>query len=225
MATSPTSRRRCDSAGRAFAGSQRQIQYYVNEQPDLLQEAISEAMQTTLALEWVSPLRCDKYREYRDGAFLKALGLSKHRKALSYFWPKGGPVWDALALDRVTGGVVLLESKSHVPEIFGNGCGAVSPCSIQKIDDSIAATKLWLSVPERSEWKAALYQAANRIAHLYWFREVLRVPAWLVNIYFTEDPHSPTTVSEWNEAVADMKYSLGISQIPFYADVLLPARS
>jgi hypothetical protein len=88
---------RCDEKGRAFAGSQRQIQFYVNEQPSVLNQAISDAFKTSFSLSWVSPLSSDGYREYWDSAFLKALGLAEHCKELNRFWPSGGPHWDALA--------------------------------------------------------------------------------------------------------------------------------
>jgi hypothetical protein len=83
--------------GRAFAGSQRQIQYYVNEHRSVLNQAIRDAFKTSFSLRWVSPLSSDGYREYWDDAFLKALGLSQHCKELNDFWPSGGPHWDALA--------------------------------------------------------------------------------------------------------------------------------
>ena len=101
---------RCDAAGRAFAGSQRQIQYYVNEQPARLDGAISQAFGRPFALRWASPLRAERYEEYRDTHFLQALGLQRYAAQLSDFWPSGGPRWDALA--RVEGdGVMLLEAR------------------------------------------------------------------------------------------------------------------
>lgn len=54
---------RCDPSGRAFAGSQRQIQLYVNDQPELLSQAIERAVGQQLALKWVSPLEGYRYRE------------------------------------------------------------------------------------------------------------------------------------------------------------------
>jgi len=218
------SRNRCDSSGRAFAGSQRQIQHYVNESPQVLEEAISDALGFPLQVEWVSPLRSDRYREYKDSSFLQALGLYESRAELRCFWPGGGPVWDALGIVRdANNGVVLLEAKSHVAEILGNGCGATAHSSLNKIEVSLGATKRWLGVCEGADWKGKRYQTANRLAHLYFFREILHRDAWLVNVYFTDDPHSRTSIAQWDTAVSDVKKSLGISRIPFYADVYLPA--
>ncbi len=215
---------RCDDTGRAFAGSQRQIQFYVNDQPLVLNQAISDAFKTPFSLRWVSPLKSDGYREYWDSAFLKALGLPQHCKELNRFWPNGGPHWDALARVGETG-VLLVEAKSHVSEIYGNGCGAKAKSSIEKIDAAIAATKGWLHIGPQADWKGPLYQSANRLAYLYLFREILQIEAWLVNVCFTDD-HSistPTSKADWQDGTADVKNSLGIGQVPYCADVLLPA--
>src|SRR5260370_18667642 len=112
---------RCDDKGRAFAGSQRQIQFYVNEQPLVLNQAISDTFKTSFSLRWVSPLSSDGYREYSDSAFLDALRLPQDSKELSRFWPCGGPHWDTLASVEKTGGVLLVEARTHVPKTFGHG--------------------------------------------------------------------------------------------------------
>jgi len=212
---------RCDDAGRAFAGSQRQVQFYVNDQPLVLNQAIFNAFKTSFVLRWVSPLKSDGYREYWDSAFLKALGLSKHCKELNRFWPSGGAHWDALARVGETG-VLLVEAKSHVSEIYGNGCGAKAKSSIEKIDAAIAATKEWLHISQEADWKGPLYQSANRLAYLYFFRK-LKIEAWLVNVYFTDDPHSKTSKDEWERGIEGVKKSLGIGAVPYCADVFLPA--
>ncbi len=214
---------RCDASGRAFAGSQRQIQEYVNSNSGALDRAIVAALSLLGAIRWVSPLKSDLYREYQDFAFLNALGMNEFRGELSAFWPKGGPVWDALGVVSDTEGVLLVEAKSHVPEISGSGCCAKATQSIRKIDSSLTATKRWLGVSLERDWKGTYYQTANRLAHLYFFREVLHRNAWLVNIYFIDDPRSRTMLSEWEAAVVEAKRSLGINKIPFYADVYLPA--
>jgi hypothetical protein len=217
---------RCDDTGRAFAGSQRQIQFYVNEQPSVLNQAISGAFKTLFSLRWVSPLSSEGYREYWDSGFLKAVGLPQYGKELNRFWPSGGPHWDALArVDNQTGGVLLVEAKSHVAEIFGTGCGAAAASSVRKIEQGIKATKDWLHVSHESDWKGPLYQSANRFAHLYFFTEILRIQAWLVNIYFINDRSIPTPTSRtmWEGGIADVKRSLGIGEVPRCVDAFLPA--
>lgn len=87
-------------------------------------------------------------------------------------------------------------------------------------------TKRWLRVKEDIDWTVPLYQSANRLAHLYFFREIANVPAWLVNIYFLNNPHSPTDYEEWQRALTEVKTDLGISglEIPYMADIFLEAK-
>ena len=133
----------------------------------------------------MSPLAADMYSEYRDSEFLERVGLGVLKSRLLEFWPQGGPCWDALA--RIEGGCLLIEAKSHVPEIYGGGCEA-SPESRQKIHSALDATKAWLGVSPEVDWAGRLYQSANRYACLYFLREIARVQAFLVNVYFVGDP-------------------------------------
>jgi len=71
---------RTDSTGRAKAGSQRQIQTYVNERTHALNSAVAQSL-SRYALDekdihWVSPLTADTYSEYRDSEFLERVGLA-----------------------------------------------------------------------------------------------------------------------------------------------------
>jgi hypothetical protein len=92
---------RVDSDGQAYAGSQRQIQAYVNQSPQELSAKIAEAFSTSQVcaddIEWVSPLKAKRYAEYRDADFLRMVGLSQYESQLATFWPRRGPCWDALA--------------------------------------------------------------------------------------------------------------------------------
>src|ERR1035441_4596728 len=65
----------------------------------------------------------------------------------------------------------------------------------------------------------------NRLAHLYFMRELAGVPAWFVNLCFVGDPHRPTPPMVWQDALQSAKASLGLSQgsIPFCADIILEA--
>src|ERR1035438_4599520 len=129
------------------------------------------------------------YSEYRDVEFLERVGLCHVSAQLRQFWPRGGPCWDALATTE--NGCILGEAKSHVLEIYGNGCGACAASRL-KIQTALSATKAWLRAPETIDWTGRLYQSANRYAYLYFLREIACVPAFLVNVYFIGDPHSPT---------------------------------
>ena len=224
---------RFEQPGRARAGSQRQIQTYVNERPDVLATSVLKALPALGALAarlcWVSPLKQDSYDEYQDARFLKALGLEGWSECLKSFWPRGGPVWDALALaisgvDGGTTGVVMVEAKSYPGEMRGIGCRA-SEASRTRIETALAHTKQWLDVSAEYDWLGRLYQAANRLAHLYFLREIAHEPAWLVNICFVNDKRSPTSREEWQQALETSRAEMGLAKkvVPFTADIILDA--
>lgn len=224
---------RVDRLGRAYAGSQLQIQIYVNRRQVELSRGVVDALPSLASLNphlrWVSPLERKKFAEYQDRAFLEAVELDYVAGSLSTFWPRGGPSWDALAVVELNQrahhkGVILVEAKSHPSEIYGSGCQA-SPRSRRKIEAALDQTKRWLGVPEDADWTGPLYQSANRLAHLYFFREVVNTPAWLVNVYFVGDSYSPTSRADWRPALAQVKAELGLAgiAIPNAAELFLQA--
>jgi hypothetical protein len=220
-------------SGRARRGSQRQLQDYVNEHEAILTNALMEALPPRLqalgaAIEWVSPLAQNDYIEYRDAEFLRTVKLGKYTDKITNFWPSGGPCWDALAListpgSETTPGVILVEAKSHISEIYGSGCRASSR-SRELILSSFTAAKRWCGASPESDWTGPLYQSANRLAHLYFVRELLGCSAWLVNLYFLNDPIGPADQDDWKAELINVKASLGLtSSVPFAIDVFLPA--
>lgn len=223
---------RVDPEGRALKGSQLQVQIYVNRRAGELNEALREQLPSLPAdagFRWVSPIEESHFAEYQDVAFLRPLRLEAHAAALADFWPTRGPVWDALAVvgaetDRP--GALLAEGKSYPDELFGRGCQATEP-SWSRIAESIRRTQRWLGVQEDPErWMGQLYQTANRLAHLYWLREVVGVRAWLTHLLFVGDPHGPTEREEWIVAMESANEELGLSGIavPHTGHVLLDAR-
>ncbi len=218
---------RIDSTGRAHAGSQRQMQMYVNEKTHALSSVVAQSLsQYDLGakdIHWVSPLAADMYSEYQDSEFLERVGLGVLAPRLLKFWPRGGPCWDALA--KIDGGCLLVEAKSHVPEIYGGGCGA-SADSRQKIQVALDVTKTWLGVSPDVDWRGRLYQSANRYACLYFLREIAAVQAFLVNVYFVGDPISPTplTRENWDAAIGSVNRKLGlVHEVPYSSSVFLSA--
>jgi hypothetical protein len=179
-------------------------------------------------MRWVSPLEDHKCREYKDGAFLRALGRSQDAPALSKFWPSGGPVWDGLAVvKQLTAGrdaIILVEAKSYPSEVRGGGCKA-TPKPRLKIETALDATAAWLAVRRPASWTGALYQSANRIAHVYFLREKLGLEAYMVNVCFVGDPRMPTTEETWRQAKQAFRSDLGIADVavPWLIDVTLPA--
>ncbi len=226
---------RVDDSGRAYAGSQLLIQTYVNRRTDELSQNVFDALPSIALLNpklrWVSPLKNEKFVEYQDRAFLKAVGFEHLADDLREFWPRGGPSWDALAVlefpeDLNSKGVLLVEAKSHPPEIYGGGMRAKAKESKEKIEKALNRTKRGLGVSPDIDWTGSLYQSANRMAHLYFFREIVNVPAWLVNICFINDPHSPTDFELWQKEIRNVKKELGINDIniPYMVNIFLEAR-
>jgi hypothetical protein len=214
-------RSRTDAQGCAFAGSQRQVQLYVNRHPDRLNVAIVQAIPelgSAHAIEWRSPLLADRCREYRDAEALTLLGVPELAARLAEFWPLRGPRWDALASIRLPDGgrgAILLEAKSHVSEADSPASAAADRRSVEKIGIALHQAQQWLGVPTTIDWTTTHYQAANRLAHLFFFRHVAGIPTWLVNLYFTDDP-SPvrrTTQAEWLRKIEEVKRRMGLEGI------------
>jgi len=219
---------RVDDLGRAYAGSQLQIQLYVSRREHELTASVATALHNAGCylenIRWKSPLEQDNFAEFKDGVFLDQLELSRLRSELSAFWPSGGPNWDGLAVFTPGPGVLLIEAKSYPEEMFGSGCKASLP-SRKRIEKSIEKTKRWLGIDDNVDWLGPLYQYANRLAHIYFIRELGQVDAWLVNLCFIEDPHKPTLLEGWQKELPIIKNQLGFSgrKIPYTVDVFLPA--
>jgi hypothetical protein len=220
-------------AGRARRGSQLQIQDYVNANQLALDEAIISALPARIQehsprISWVSPLASDGFVEYRDKEFLSVLGLDHLANDLARFWPQSGPSWDALgilttSLPNSLPISVLVEAKSHVPEVYGNGCQA-GATSRELIEKSLNAAKKWCGAREQADWMGRLYQSANRLAHLYFLREIARRPALLVNLCFLNDPIAPTERDSWALALSEITAELGLRQSPpGMIEIFLPA--
>lgn len=102
---------------------------------------------------------------------------------------------------------------------------AEHPESIKTIICALNLTKQWLGVSDKVDWTGRLYQRANRLAHLYFFREIVHVPAWLVNVYFFDDiTWKPTSQKEWNSTISKMKAEMGLTgiNVPYVAGIFLP---
>jgi hypothetical protein len=157
--------------------------------------------------------------------------LAHHARDLARFWPTGGPHWDALAViyrpDATRPGVLLVEGKSYVAELFGSGTAAKPDSgSRELIETSLAWTQAQLGVTEKTaqDWCGRLYQSANRLAHVCWLRS-LGIRAWLVHLLFTDDPHGPTSAVAWREAFEQADDELGLTgiNVPGVGHVILPA--
>ena len=197
-------------------GSQRWLQLVVNRCPKLIDNAIGEALGLGQdeTIEWLSPLESDCFREYRDHEFLERLGITSQQlcRQLKDFWPRSGPRWDGLA--RTSGRRrLLIEAKANIPEFDSSPTGA-SEESLRKIEGALEETRQSLGITSKTDWTKCFYQYANRLAHLYFLKEVNKVNATLVFVYFVGDTtvrgREPVSKEGWEAAIALATHHLGI---------------
>jgi len=197
----------------AAAGSQKWLQVAVAKAPDVLDQALqrSGAISRQDTVDWRSPLHADNFREYRDLQALKRLGLSQlPNQRLSEFWPRRGPVWDALGVSRCDK-LVLVEAKAHIPEAASPGTKA-SPASLKLIQRSLIEARKYYAPRSKADWTGTFYQYANRLAFQYLFAELNGLPSILVFLDFVnaDDVGGPTTEAEWKGATRLIHALLGL---------------
>ena len=193
-------------------GSLKWIRRAVNDFPDLLNQRLREALRLAqdASITWACPLASDQFAEYRDDDFIRLCGVRLPKRRLEDFWPVRGPQWDALA--RVgASGALLVEAKANIPEIVSPGTGAEGERRAL-LEKSLVELKSFLGVDPNISWSGKFYQYANRLAHLYFLREVNRQDAYLAFVYFTGDSDidGPATVAEWKAALTVAKCALGV---------------
>lgn len=200
--------------GSAQKGSQKWLQLVVNRAPHLLDQGIAQHLHFsgTDRVTWLSPLADDGYAEYRDDAFLAKLGVRADAVPLSRFWPSRGPRWDGLGRTS-RGECLLVEAKAHIPELLSSATAA-SPRSRRQIRESLARVKTALRCRSTQDWSGTCYQYANRLAHLHFLRQLNKIPAYLVFVYFlnAEDVQGPKTAEEWAGALRLVHALLGIDE-------------
>jgi hypothetical protein len=196
----------------ATRGSQRWLQQLVRDRPALLDDAFGLG-----DLRWFSPQAHDAFAEYQGEAFLKLLGVELDARALSTFWPRGGPVWDGLAKSE-SGTCLLVEAKAHTAEL-SSSCRASSARSLSLIQSSLAEAKAALGIDPAYDWCSEFYQYANRVAHAYLLSVLNGVPVALVFLYFVgaSDIGGPATREGWHEAIDAAHVHLGLrGALPAY---------
>ena len=195
-------------------GSQKDLQILANQKQELLDKELSKIFNKPITLKWLSPLKDDDYAEYVDQDFITRLGISsKIIKPLNEFWPNGGANWDGLAKDNDV--VFLMEAKAHITEQMIDSSKATEN-SLRLIEKSLEETKEFLSVKSDISWcKENYYQYANRIAHLYYLREMNKIDAHLLFIYFLNDKsvtEKSETKEDWEEAINEVYKSLKLER-------------
>lgn len=211
--------RKCRKAKRAVTrvpqpkgckGSLLWIQRAVNEKWASLESPVLSHLSGARTISWKSPLAEDEFAEYRDGGFLRTLGLPELELRLAEFWPQKGPQWDALGLsDR--GDVLLVEAKAHVAEMCSPGTSAKGG-SRARIEQRLQILAKRLKAAEhRAAWTDHFYQIANRLAHLQFLRDQ-GVPAFLIFVNFLndDDMEGPAHVETWEAAYHVAFHTMGL---------------
>ena len=199
-------------AGIALRGSQRWLQIAINQKPDLLLGALcrSGAIAPKTSVTWLSPLKSDNFREYRDGPALVKACKNTLKKPLDSFWPSRGPVWDAIGITSKES-PLFIEAKAHIPEAASPATRA-SVASRVLIDQSLVEARRFYAPRATAVWSNLFYQYANRLAHQYFLKEVNGIPSTLVFLYFlnADDMLGPMSEEEWHGAVRLIHAVLGI---------------
>lgn len=199
----------------AAAGSQRWLQVAVERAPKLLDAALQEAgaIEPGDEVDWRSPLVTDGFRECRDQEALRRLGIGTlSGRSLNAFWPRRGPVWDALGRSR-QGRPILVEAKAHIPEAVSPPSMA-SEASIGLIRQSFAEARRFYTRRSNADWSSVFYQYANRLAFQYLLRELNGFPSVLVFLDFlnAREVNGPTSSAEWKGATRVIHTQLGLPE-------------
>ena len=199
----------------AAAGSQRWLQVAVSRAPDLLDQALREsgALDQDDDVEWRSPLAADGFRECRDREALRRLGIDQLPTLdLTAFWPRRGPVWDALGRTR-NGRLVLVEAKAHIPEAVSPASKA-SERSLGLIRQSLEQTRRHYTRKSQADWSGVFYQYANRLAFQYLLNKLNGMPSVLIFLDFlnASDVKGPSSAAEWKGATRVIHTQLGLPE-------------
>jgi len=140
------------------------------------------------------------------------------------FWPIGRGIhnWDAVgwigAVPQQE--LLLLEAKAHIAEMKSD-CGAKNSGGLRKIQRALDEVKPSLGASPEADWMRGYYQAANRIATLYFLQREC-VPARLLFVYFLGDcfpgRECPGTEEEWKPAITVQWAHLGLATDHCLAD-------
>jgi hypothetical protein len=192
----------------------------VNEHAEMLNSLIRQTFgwHVNEEIEWLSPVAQDEYAEYFDEAFLDRLGVSNIPIELDTFWPARGPRWDGLA-KTASGKRILVEAKAHVEEMVHHGSRATDPNSLQQISASLARTKdAFKAASDLQSWMTPFYQYTNRLAHLYFLRQLKGIDAYLIFLFFANAPDvsDPCSADEFRGAERLISKCLGLPRLhPF----------
>ena len=188
----------------------------------LFDEKISGAVgRSNESIEWLD-FKFDSNVEWPGkgwpDAELKGLEFLYDRELKSRwegFWPTGRGIhnWDSVGWigagpDRE---LLLVEAKSHIAEMKSN-CGAGTESTL-KIKRAFESVKQVLGANPDVDWTKVYYQAANRVATLY-FLEQEGIRTRLLFVYFCGDrfpgKECPASEQEWKPAIEAQRLHLGL---------------
>ena len=211
-------------------GSQFLLAEYVNNQSVWLNSQILKSsvqllneINDELVIEWISPLKQNDYREYRDN-FLNVLGVSG--AIPNDIWPKRGPVWDGLAKAKGNSGeeiILLVEAKAHLSEMK-------SELRATSLDSVIVIRKTFQKFRQRNGidekyadvWENCYYQLANRLIYLDYLNHTLNIKTYLVLINFVDDnTHVKTSLQDYLSHYKKVFHEMGISHLNLLNYVIL----
>jgi len=173
-------------------------------------------MTSSERIEWRSPIASDDYAEYFDQEFLDRLGLANLKVPLTDFWPKSGPRWDALARTD-SNKFLLVEAKAYIEEAVDYRSRARNRNSRQKIRRALVRTEKAFHASKDASWVTPFYQYANRLAHLYFLRQLNGIDAYLLFLCFADarDVPNPCSVEQWKGAERLIEKCLGLTDHPY----------
>jgi hypothetical protein len=131
----------------ATAGSQRWLQIAIDQHRPIIDNRLQEVLGLVSedSISWVSPVRSTKFREYRDMEALRQLGVELLPvRPLNAFWPRRGPVWDALARTK-SEELIFIEAKANIPEAASPPTRA-TPESAKLIIQSLAEARHFFAI-------------------------------------------------------------------------------
>ncbi len=201
--------------------SEHWLRVAVNEYPEELSSHVTAQFRwpSNERIEWLSPVESDDYAEYYDQEFLDRLGVSGLKVPLTDFWPRSGPRWDGLARTD-SGKLILVEAKAYIEEAVDYRSKA-GPDSLKKIQAALANSKKAFRASDDAPWESPFYQYANRLAHLYFLKQLNGLDAYLLFLYFADAPDVPESCNtrQWEGAVRLTEKCLGLGAHKFRAHI------
>jgi len=109
-----------------------------------------------------------------------------------------------------------VEAKAYIEEGVHYRSKA-STGSLAKINEALGQAKAAFKAKPDAPWEAPFYQYANRLAHLYYLRELNGVDAYLLFLYFADAPDvpAPCSAEQWQGAKRLTDKCLGLGKHPY----------